>query len=70
MNDLPFYEIEASMWCSLHKGMVKLALQSSKPFKSAVKGKPVYCSFENQCQHREDLRCYLKAVQIEIQRVR
>jgi hypothetical protein len=69
MDDLPFYEIEASTWCSLRKSMVKLTLVSLKPFKgSVVKGKPVHCSFENECQHKEKLRCSLKAVQIETQR--
>jgi len=71
MNDLPFYEVEVSTWCSFRKGMVNLTLVSLKPFKSdIVKGKPVHCSFENECPSKDKARCYLKAVQIEIQRVR
>jgi hypothetical protein len=68
MND-PFYEIEASTWCSFRKGMVNLTLQSSKPFKSdIVKGKPVHCSYENECQHKDNARCYLRAILIETKR--
>jgi|YelNatPaOPRAMG01_1025707.scaffolds.fasta_scaffold45648_3 hypothetical protein len=69
MNSLSFYEVEVSTWCVFRKGMVTLTLRSVEPFKSdVVKGKPVHCSYENQCRSRSKARCYLKAVQIETKR--
>jgi hypothetical protein len=67
-SDSLFY-VDVNVWCSAKKQMVRVTLACpKKPKGDIVKGKPVYCFHERNCDLRDRSLCLLKAIQIETKR--
>lgn len=61
--------VDVETWCSAKKQVVKITLQcSKKPIGDVVKGKPVYCFHEQNCQFKHRYLCLLSAIAIETKR--
>jgi len=67
----PFYTVEIETYCEYVKAQVKLTLQSQNPKHvraKIVQGEPIFCNKEFVCPHKDQPRCFLKALWIETRR--